>query len=89
MNYPTDKGEHMRMILLKDAYGIRYRNVRLSGDRILPVYVRSIGGSRHLSKEAAEAIEPTIAGNVLDEPAPPIKPGVTKPPFDCGPRGPK
>jgi len=60
--------------------------VRLSGERILPVLVQSIGGSRHLSKEAAEAIEPTITGNVVDEQAPPIKPGVTKPPFACGPR---
>jgi len=86
VNYPSDRGEHMRMILLKDAYAIRYRNTRFSGDRIIPVYIRSIGGSRHLSKEAAEAIEPTVTGNVVDEQAPPIKPGVTKPPFACGPR---
>jgi len=86
VNYPSDRGEHMRMILLKDAYAVRYRNVRLSGERILPVLVQSIGGSRHLSKEAAEAIEPTITGNVADEQAPPIKPGITKPPFACGPR---
>jgi hypothetical protein len=86
VNYPSDEGEHMRMIFLKDAYGIRYRNARLCGDRIRPVYVRSIGGSRHLSKEAAEAIEPTITGNVVDEQAPPIEPGTTKAPFACGPR---
>jgi len=86
VNYPTDRGEHMRMILLKDAYAVRYRNVRLSGDRIIPVYIRSIGGSRHLSKEAAGAIKPTIAGKVVAEQAPPIHPGITKLPFACGPR---
>ena len=77
------------MIYLKDAYAIRYRNVRLFGDRIRPVYVRSIGGSRHLSKEAAEALDQSIAGNVLDEPAPQIKPGETEVPFACGPRAPE
>ena len=86
VNYPSDEGEHMRMIFLKDAYGIRYRNARLCGDRVRPVYVRSIGGSRHLSKEAARAIEPTVTGNVIGEQAPPIQPGVTEPPFACGPR---
>jgi len=86
VNYPSDKGEHMRMLFLKDAYAIRYRNARFSGDRIIPVLVQSIGGSRHLSKEAAEAIEPTVTGSVADEQAPPIRPGITKPPFACGPR---
>ncbi len=86
VNYPSDRGEHMRMILLKDAYAIRYSNARFSGGRIMPVLIQSIGGSRHLSKEAAEAIEPTVTGNVVDEQAPPIKPGITKPPFACGPR---
>jgi hypothetical protein len=86
VDYPSDDGEHMRMIFLKDAYSIRYRNARLSGDRIRPVYVSSIGGSRHLSEEAAQAIERTVTGNVVDEPAPPIKPGVTKVPFACGPQ---
>jgi hypothetical protein len=86
VDYPSEDGEHMRVILLKDAYSIRYRNARLSGDRIRPVYVSSIGGSRHLSEEAALAIERTVTGNVLDEPAPPIEPGVVKAPFACGPR---
>lgn len=86
VNYPSEEGEHMRAIYLKDAYSIQYRNARLSGDRIRPVYVASIGGSSHLSKEAAEAIEPTITGNVLAEPAPPIEPGDTEVPFACGPQ---
>jgi hypothetical protein len=86
VDYPTKEGEHMRVILLKDAYAIRYRNARLFGDRIMPVYVRSDGGSRHLSKEAAEAIDHSVTGNVLDEPAPPIEPGVTEVPFACGPQ---
>jgi hypothetical protein len=86
VNYPTEDGEHMRMIFLKDAYAVRYRNARFSGDRIMPVYIRSIGGSRHLSKEAAQAIEPTVSGNVLSEPAPRIKPGQIEVPFACGPR---
>ena len=51
-----------------------------------PVYVSSIGGSRHLSEEAADAIKRTVTGNVVDEPAPPIKPGVTQVPFACGPQ---
>ena len=86
MDYPTEEGEHMRVILLKDAYAIRYRNARLFGDRVMPVYVRSDGGSRHLSKEAAEAIDHSVTGNVLDEPAPLIEPGVTEVPFACGPQ---
>lgn len=86
VNYPSPAGEYMRMIYLKDAHSIRYRNARLSGDRIRPVYVNSIGGSRHLSKEAAQALDHSIAGNVLDEPAPPIKPGQTEAPFACGPQ---
>jgi len=86
VNYPTKDGEYMRMILLKDAYSIRYRNARFSGDRIQPVYVYSIGGSRSLSKEAADALDRTITGNVLDEPAPLIEPGVTEVPFACGPQ---
>ena len=86
VNYPTDQGEHMRVILLKDAYDIRYRNLRLSGERIMPVYVHSIGGSRQLTREAAEAIDHSVTGNVLDESAPPIEPGVTEVPFACGPR---
>jgi hypothetical protein len=86
VDYPSDDGEHMRMIFLKDAYSIRYRNARLSGDRIRPVYVSSIGGSRHLSEEAAQAIKRTVSGNVVNEPVPPIEPGVTKVPFACGPQ---
>jgi hypothetical protein len=86
VDYPTKEGEHMRVILLKDAYAIRYRNARLFGDRIMPVYVRSDGGSRHLSKEAAQAIDHSVTGNVLDEPAPLIEPGATEVPFACGPQ---
>lgn len=86
VNYPSENGEHMRMIYLKDAYGVEYRNARLSGERIRPVYVRSIGGSRHLSEEAAEALDHGITGNVLDEPAPAVEPGQTEVPFACGPR---
>ena len=86
VNYPTEEGEHMRMILLKDAHSVRYRDVRFFGGRIMPVYVRSGGGSRFLSKEAAESIERTVTGNVLDEPAPPVEAGVTATPFACGPR---
>lgn len=86
VNYPSEDGEHMRMIYVKDAYGIRYSNIRLSGERIRPVYVRSIGGSRHLSEEAARPLDHTVTGNVLDEAAPPIEPGQTEVPFDCGPQ---
>jgi len=88
VNYPSEDGEHMRMILLKDAYSIRYRNARLSGERIKPVQISSIGGSRHLSREAADALKCTVTGNIVDEPAPPIKPGITEVPFACGPRSP-
>jgi len=86
VDYPSEDGEHTRFIYLKDAYGIRYRNVQLFGDRIRVVYVRSIGGSRHLSKAAADALDHSITGNILDEPAPPIKPGQTEAPFACGPQ---
>ncbi|MAF65279.1 MAG: hypothetical protein CMJ84_06430 [Planctomycetes bacterium] len=86
VNYPSDEGEHMRMILMKDAYDIRYKDVRIFGDRVMPVHISSIGGSRHLSKEAAEGIIPSITGNVLDQPAKPVKPGVKEVPFACGPQ---
>ena len=86
VDYPTEEEEHMRLILLKDAYGIRYRDARLFGDRIKPVLIHSIGGSAALSKEAADAIDRSVTGNVLDEPAPLIEPGATEVPFACGPQ---
>lgn len=86
VNRPSKAGEHMRAIHLKDAYGIRYRDLRLLGGRIKVVRHGSIGGSRHLSKEAAEAIDHSVTGNVLEEPAPPIQPGQRDVPFACGPQ---
>ncbi len=32
----------------------------------MPVYIDSSGGTRFISKEAAEAIEATISGNVAE-----------------------
>ena len=89
VDYPSEDGEHMRMIHLKDAHGIRYRDVRLSGDRIKPVQISSIGGTRHLSRDAADALDRTVTGNVVDKSAPPIKSGVTDAPFACGPQPPQ
>jgi len=85
VDYP-EQGEHMRLILLKDAYAIRYRNARLFGDRIMPVLIHSIGGGKALSQEAADAIDRSVTGNILDEPASRIDPGDTKAPFVCGPQ---
>ncbi|MEM7011403.1 MAG: right-handed parallel beta-helix repeat-containing protein [Verrucomicrobiota bacterium] len=85
VNYPSEEGEHMRMILMKDAYDVRYKNARFFGERIRPVQVSSIGGSNHLSKEAAAAIEPTISGKI-GEPAPQVEPGQTEVPFTFGPQ---
>jgi hypothetical protein len=48
--------------------------------------IHSIGGGKALSQEAADAIDRSVTGNVLDEPAPPIEPGVTEVPFACGPQ---
>lgn len=79
-------GEHMRMLLLKDAHSIRYRDIRFLGDRINPVWIGSIGGSGNLSKSAAAALERTVSGNVLPESAPPVPAGVTATHFVCGPR---
>jgi len=76
----------MRLILLKDAYDIRYKNARLFGDRIMPVLIHSIGGGKALSKEAADAIDHSVTGNILDKPADPPKPGDTTVPFPCGPQ---
>jgi len=96
-NHPSEAGEHMRAIHLKDAYGIRYRNMRLSGTRILPVRVASVAdgywGTR-LGKDARDALNALhqmdgadlITGNVLDTPAPPIRPGVRQVPFAYGPQ---
>lgn len=65
VNYPSDEGEHMRVLFLKDAHSIRYRNARLSGERIRMVYVSPIGGTSALSKEASEAIDhTTITGGM-------------------------
>lgn len=86
VDYPSGDGEHMRMVFLKDAYAIRYRDARFSGARIKPVQISSIGGSSHLSQEAAAAFERSITGNVLAEPAPPIPPGVREVSFACGPQ---
>ena len=97
VNYPTEKGEHMRAIFLKDAYAIRYRNMRLSGERIMPVYVQCVAATdwgKRLGEEAKDAVHALhqmketdiITGNTLDKQAPPIKPGATYIPFSCGPR---
>jgi hypothetical protein len=86
VNYPSEQGEHMRVFHLKDAYGVRYKDLRLFGERIRVVRIASIGGSRHLSEEAAGALDHSITGNVLDEPAPPVEPGQTEVPFACGPQ---
>jgi hypothetical protein len=87
VKYPK-QGEHMRLFLVKDAYDIRYRDARTFGERIMPVYIRSDGGSRHLSREAADVIdrETCITGNILKEPARPPKPGDKSVPFACGPQ---
>jgi hypothetical protein len=89
VNYPQ-KDEYMRLVHLKDAYDIRYRNIRLSGERIVPFVIGSAAdskyGSRFLSPEVARSFEHTITGNVLPDPAPPIEPGVTEAPFAYGPR---
>ena len=95
-NYPTEKGEHMRGIFLKDAYGIRYRNMRLSGECIMPVHVQSVADTywgTKLGKDALDALRSLhqmksglISGNVLDKQSPPITPGVTEVPFAYGPR---
>ena len=52
----------------------------------MPALIHSIGGSRALSKEAADAIDRNVTGNVLDKPATPVKPGDTTVPFACGPQ---
>ena len=89
VNYPKE-AEHMRLVHLKDAYDVRYRNIRLSGERIVPYVISSAAdskyGRRFLSPEAARSFEHTITGNVLPDPAPPIEPGVTDVPFACGPQ---
>jgi len=85
VDYPKE-GEHMRLILLKDAYDIRYKDARIFGDRIMPVYIHTIGGGKALSKEAADSIDRKATGNILKEPATPPKPGDTTVPFACGPQ---
>ena len=96
-NHPSKEGEHMSAIFLKDAYNIRYRNMRLSGENILPVRVASVADGywgMRLGEEAKAALHALhqmkkadlITGNILDDAAPPIKPGVTEAPFAYGPR---
>lgn len=85
VDYPK-KGEHMRMFLIKDAYDIRYKDIRFLGQRIRPYHIGSIGGSKDLSREAAQAFKRTVTGNILPAQATSVLPGATKPPFLCGPR---
>ena len=86
-----------RAIYLKDAHSVRYRNMRLSCERMKPLRVESIAENisfrSAIGKEAAEALlslhekkADVITGNVLDEPGPPIEPGTTEVPFTCGPQ---
>lgn len=86
VDYPTKEGEHMRIILLKDAYDIRYKDARLFGDRIMPVLIHTIGGGKALSKEAADAIDRKATGDILKKPAIPPKRGDKTVPFACGPQ---
>jgi len=85
VDYPQ-QGEHMRIILLKDAHNVRYKDVRLFGDKIMPVLIHSIGGSKSLSREAANSIDRSVTGNILKHPVTPPKPGDTTVPFACGPQ---
>ena len=85
VNYPSPTGEVMRAVFLKDAHSVRYRNARFFGAGIKVVQISSDGGSRHLSKEAADALEPTISGTVAG-PAEPSEPGDRTVPFKYGPQ---
>lgn len=85
-DYPSFEKEHMRMFLIKDAYNIRYKGIRFANDRIKAVHTSSIGGSKHLSREAARAIQRSVEGNILDDLAPKPKPGQKSVPFHVGPK---
>ena len=85
VNYPTQAGEYMRLLLVKDAHSIRYRNIRFQGERIMPVYFHSGGGTRYLSEEAASVVNYGVHGTIAG-PAPTAKPGVKEAPFACGPQ---
>ena len=93
-HYLSGEGEHMHAIYLKDAHSIRYRNLRLFGERteeIMPAYVCSVVDSfpDDFTEEAAavwKSFDHSITGNVIEEPAPPVEPGVTEVPFACGPQ---
>ena len=50
------------------------------------VLLHSIGGGKALSNEAADAIDRSVTGNILDKSAPSVEPGDTKVPFACGPQ---
>lgn len=84
VDYPR-QGEHMRIILLKDAYGVRYSDIRLVGERIMPVLINSIGGSEKLSKDAADALDRQVTGNIVDKKTTPPVPGDKSIPFLYGP----
>jgi hypothetical protein len=94
LHYLSDEGEQMHAIYLKDAHSIRYRDLRLFGERrdeIMPAYVCSVVDSfpDDFTEEAAavwKSFDHSITGNVVKEPAPPIKPDVTEVPFACGPQ---
>ena len=91
--YPK-KDEYMRCILLSHGYNIRYRDIRLSGERIIPFHIKypsssELEGPSGVSKEALPGLgedKDKVTGNVLDEAALRIKPGVMEAPFDCGPQ---
>ena len=88
VNYPTAAGEHMRMIHMKGAHSIRYRNARSFGERIQVVAIQNVFevyGAAALSKEASDKLHQSVWGTVGGA-ATPSRPGATATPFACGPR---
>ncbi len=86
VDYPSRNKEHMRMLFVKDAYAIQYKDIRFHGDQIMPYKISSIGNTKNLSREAAHAIERTVTGNILAKPAPRVRAGITTVPFAVGPQ---
>lgn len=88
VDYPSEAGEHMRMLTLKGAHSIRYRNARFFGDGIeLVGYFNTyeIFGPESLSEEAAAALNHGVIGTVAGA-AEPAEPGDRSVPFSFGPQ---
>ena len=88
IGHSTKIQQKMRMLLVKAAHSVHYRNARFFGDDIQLVGIFNaykLSGGKNISKEAFEALNYNIGGTVAGPDAP-EKPGETGVSFTYGPQ---